>query len=70
MRDLNKSNIIIYKQGIKDSRLKHLYLNEKGKNLSNEVFNQQKKRIYNALKNSTPDSVLHFNNVIKKIING
>ena len=70
LRDLSKSDVIIYKQGIKDSRLKHLYLNEKGKNLSDEFFNQQKKRIYNALRNSSPDSVIHFNNVIKKIING
>ena len=44
LKDLNKNNLIIYKQGIKDSRLKHLHLNEKGKILSNEFFNQQKKK--------------------------
>jgi len=43
LKDLNKSNIIIYKQGLKDSRLRHLYLNQSGKKLSDEIFNEQKK---------------------------
>ena len=30
----------------------------------------KKKRIYNALKNSDSEAVLHFNYVIEKIING
>ena len=37
-----------------------------GKNLSNEIYYEQKKRIYNALKNSNPEAVLHFNYVIRK----
>ena len=70
LKDLNKNKIIVYKQGIKDSRLKHVYLNEKGEILFNEIFFEQKKRIYNALKNSNSESVLNFDKVIKKIING
>jgi len=34
-----------------------------------EVFLTQKKRIYNALLNSSSDQVLNFDNVLKKIIN-
>jgi len=30
----------------------------------------QKKRIYNALLNSTSEEVLNFHNVLKRIING
>ena len=34
-----------------------------------EIFTSQKKRIYNALINSSSDQVLNFDNVLKKIIN-
>ena len=34
-----------------------------------EVFSTQKKRIYNALLNSSSDQVLNFDKVLKKIIN-
>ena len=43
--------------------------NEDGKILSEEIFLEQKKRIYNAFKNSDSDSVIKFKNVLKKIIN-
>jgi DNA-binding MarR family transcriptional regulator len=33
------------------------------------IFVEQKKRIYNALKNSDSDSVIKFKNVLSKIIN-
>ena len=36
----------------------------------NSVYNSQKKRIFNALRNSEPESVLKFKEVLKKIING
>ena len=36
----------------------------------NEIFNIQKKRIYNALLNSSSEEVINFDNVISKIING
>ena len=34
------------------------------------AYNAQKKRIFNALKSSEPDSVIKFKEVLKKIING
>ena len=52
-----------------DSRQRHIYLNEKGKKLFDEIFLYQKKRIYNALKDSDSDSVIKFKNVLNKIIN-
>ena len=51
-----------------DSRQRLIFLNEKGKKLFEEIFLEQKKRIYNALKNSDSDSVIKFKNVLKKII--
>ena len=35
-----------------------------------EIFDLQKKRIYNALLNSSSEEVINFDNVLKKIING
>ena len=34
------------------------------------VYNTQKRRIFNALKNSNADSVIKFKEVLKKIIDG
>ena len=42
---------------------------KKGKKLFEEIFSEQKKRIYNALKSSDSDSVIKFKNVLNKIIN-
>jgi len=47
-----------------------LYLDQIGEKFYNEVFETQKKRIFNALKNSDSESVLRFKEVLKKIING
>ena len=69
LKDLIKNKIVIIKKGDIDSRQRHIFLNEKGKKLFEEIFLHQKKRIYNALKNSDPDSVIKFKNVLKKIIN-
>ena len=69
LRDLIKNKSIIVKKGEIDSRQRHIFLNEKGKKLFNEIFLEQKKRIYNALKNLDSDSVLKFKNVLSKIIN-
>ena len=46
-----------------------MFLNEKGTKLFNEVFDIQKKRIYNALLTSSSKEVINFNNVLNKIIN-
>ena len=70
LRDLIKNKSVFIKKGEVDSRLRHIFLNEKGKKLFNEIFLEQKKRIYNALKNSDSDSVIKFKNVLNKIING
>ena len=69
LKDLIKINIVDFKKGKEDTRLKHVYLNDKGKKIFNEVFDIQKKRIYNALLNSTSKEVINFNNVLNKIIN-
>ena len=70
LKDLIKIKSIFFEKGKKDTRLKHIYLNEKGKELYNEVFSIQRKRIYKALLSSTDKEVLYFNKVINKIING
>ena len=59
----------VFEKDKKDSRLKHVFLNEKGKKLFNEIFSVQKKRIYKAFLNSKSEEVLFFDNVLKKIIN-
>jgi len=69
LKDLIKLEIIDFKKDNNDNRLKHVYLNDKGNKLFNEIFNIQKKRIYKALINSSSKEVLFFNNVMKKIIN-
>jgi len=69
LRDLIKNKTIILKKGEVDSRQKHIFLDDKGKKLFDEMFLEQKKKIYNALKNSDSDSVIKFKNILKKIIN-
>ena len=70
LRDLKKSKIIKQIKDQNDSRRKLLYLDQIGKKFYNEIFETQKKRIFNALKNSDSESVLRFKEVLKKIING
>ena len=69
LRDLIKNKTILLKKGEIDSRQRQIFLNEKGKKLFDEIFLEQKKRIYNALKNSDADSVVKFRDILKKIIN-
>jgi len=70
LKDLSKLEIINFEKDNKDSRVKHAFLNEKGKKIFDEIFEIQKKRIYNALLNSSSEEVINFDNVLKKIING
>ena len=70
LKDLIKLEIIIFKKDDQDTRVKHVFLNEKGKKIFNEIFDLQKKRIYNALLNSSSEEVINFDNVLGKIING
>ena len=69
LKDLIKIDVVDFKKDKKDTRLKHVYLNNKGTKLFNEVFDIQKKRIYNALLTSSSKEVINFNNVLNKIIN-
>ena len=69
LKDLIQLEVIDFKKDKKDTRLKHVYLNDKGLKLFEEVFSIQKKRFYKALLNSNSKEVLNFNNVLKKIIN-
>ena len=57
------------KKGEVDSRQRQIFLDDKGKKLVDEIFFEQKKRIYAALKNSDADSVIKFKSVLNKIIN-
>ena len=70
LKDLFKLDIIFFRKDEQDTRIKHLFLNEKGKKIFKEIFEIQKKRIYNALLNSSSEEVINFDNVLKKIING
>ncbi len=69
LNDLVKFNIISFEKDEKDSRMKHVHLTKKGEEVFSEIFNAQKKRIYNALINSSSLEVNNFKNVMKKIIN-
>jgi DNA-binding MarR family transcriptional regulator len=70
LRDLTRLEMIIFKKDELDTRIKHVFLNAKGNKIFDEIFEVQKKRIYNALLNSSSEEVINFDNVLKKIING
>ena len=70
LKDLIKLDVVIFKRDELDTRIKHVFLNEKGKKVFREIFEIQKQRIYNALLKSSSEEVINFDNVLKKIING
>ena len=70
LRDLIKSKIIKQIKDEEDTRKKNLFLDKDGKIYFEKIYESQKKRIFNALKNSEPDSVIKFKEVLNKIING
>ena len=70
LKDLIKLEIIEFKKDEKDTRVKHIFLNDEGKKIFNEIFQMQKKRVYYALLNSKSEEVLNFDKVLNKIING
>ena len=70
LRDLINSKMIKQVKDENDTRKKQLYLDKEGKIFFDKVYDSQKKRIFNALKNSEPDSVIRFKEVLSKIING
>ena len=70
LRDLLKSKMVKQIKDEDDTRKKNLFLDKEGKIFFEAVYNTQKKRIFNALKNSNADSVIKFKEVLKKIIDG
>ncbi len=70
LRDLINSRMVKQVQDQNDTRKKNLFLDKDGKVFFETVYNSQKKRIFNALKNSSSDSVIKFKDVLKKIIDG
>ena len=52
-----------------DTRRKNLFLDKDGKVFFDKVYAIQRKRIFNALKSSEPESVIKFKEVLSKIIN-
>ena len=70
LRDLIKSKMIKQIKDETDTRKKKLYLDVEGKIFFDSVYDKQKKRIFNALKSSSSDSVIKFKDVLKKIIDG
>ena len=69
LRDLINNKAVFLRKGEVDSRQRKIFLNEKGEKLFEEIFIEQKRRIYNAFKNSDSDSVIKFKKVLNKIIN-
>ena len=70
LKDLIKLEVITFKKDDQDTRIKHIFLNEKGVRVFTEIFEVQKKRIHGALLNSSSEEVVNFDKVLKKIING
>ena len=69
IKDLLKLQIISFKKDKIDTRVKHVYLNDKGLKIFDEIFSAQKKRIYDAFLRSESNDVISFDKVLKKIIN-
>jgi len=69
LKDLIKMETIFFQKNQQDTRVKHIFLNNKGKKIFEEIFTIQKKRIHNVFLNSTSEEVLNFDNVLQKIIN-
>ena len=70
IRELIQSKMVKQIKDDDDTRKKKLFLDKEGIVLFEAVYSSQKKRIYNALKNSNADSVIKFKEVLKKIIDG
>ena len=70
LKELKRLRLIKQVKDKNDTRRKLLYLDQNGRKFYQQVFESQKKRIFNALKHSDSDSVIKFKEVLKKIING
>ena len=70
LRDLLEAKMIKQIKDEEDTRRKNLFLDKDGKVFFDRIYDTQKKRIVNALKNSEPESVIKFKEVLNKIVNG
>jgi len=70
IKDLIVSKMIKQIKDDTDTRKKNLHLDKDGVIFFEKIYAVQKKRIFNALKSSEPDSVVKFKKVLNKIING
>jgi DNA-binding MarR family transcriptional regulator len=70
LSDLKKTRMIKQIKDENDTRKKNLFLDKEGKVFFETAYNAQKKRIFNALKNSNADSGIKFKEVLKRIIDG
>jgi len=70
LRDMLNKKMIKQIKDEEDTRRKNLFLDKNGKTFFDQIYDTQKKRIFNALKNSEPESVLKFKEVLNKIIHG
>ena len=70
LRDLIKSKMVKQIKDDSDTRKRNLFLDREGKIFFDAVYITQKKRIFNALKNSSSDSVIKFKEVLTKIVDG
>ena len=70
LRDLIQTKMIKQIKDDEDTRKKKLFLDKEGKIFFEKIYELQKKRIFNALKSSNPESVIKFKEVLNKIING
>ena len=69
LKDLIKLELISFQKDQQDTRVKHIFLTVRGREIFDEIFTSQKKRLYNALLKSSSEQVLNFDNVLNKIIN-
>ncbi len=70
LRDLLNAKMIKQIKDNEDTRKKNLFLDREGKIFFEKIYETQKKRIFEALKSSGPDSVIKFKEVLNRIING
>jgi len=68
LKDLIKLEAVYFKKDEVDTRLKHIFLTNKGSEIFKEIFAIQKKRIYKAFVNSESKEVVNFDKVLKKIV--
>ena len=68
LRDLLNKKMIKQVKDEEDSRRKNLFLDKDGVVFFDKIYETQKKRIFSALKNSEPESVIKFKEVLSKLI--